>query len=67
MGKDGYHGTAPTDYRNGELRLDSVYMVDFDDTFVDEYVDDWVDPPYLTDDLSKNVLLFVWASIIDAF
>ena len=55
LGKDGFHGTAPTDYRNGEIRLvASVYMGDFDDTVVDEYVEDWADPPYPMDDLRKN-------------
>jgi hypothetical protein len=53
LGWNGMHGTAPTDYRgiNGDGRTQmrlvaSVYMGAFDDSFVDEYVENWQDPPY---------------------
>ncbi|KAL3906768.1 MAG: hypothetical protein SGILL_009141, partial [Bacillariaceae sp.] len=54
LGKDGMHGTAPTDYRDdtggGGVRVVvSVYMADFskDDEDLEQFIKDWVqDPPY---------------------
>lgn len=57
LGKKGYHGTAPTDYRNGDMRIvTSVYMADFDDSLLDLYVDDWMDPPYPRIENLRNAL-----------
>lgn len=62
VGLDGIHGTAPCDYRGtGEMRVvASIYMGDFRDDNVDEYVDAWEDPPYprhpdLRDALTKRI------------
>ena len=59
LGKDGFHGTAPTDYRGlGGMRLvASVYMGDFDDSFVDSYVEEWNDPPYPRRNYLRNALM----------
>lgn len=67
LGKDGIHGTAPTDYRNDEIRIvASVYMGDFDDSFVDEYVDeDWADPPYPMDYLRDALMHRIHWSVSD--
>jgi hypothetical protein len=52
LGKDGMHGTAPTDYRNGgqgNYRIAmSVSMGDFskDDDTVHKFLASWQDPPY---------------------
>ena len=57
LGQDGFHGTAPTDYRNDEIRIvASIYMGDFKDSFVDEYVSDWEDPPYPVENLRDALM-----------
>lgn len=63
LGLDGMHGTAPTDYRGIDGRTQmrlvaSVYMGAFDDTFVDEYVDNWEDPPYPRTENLRNALMY---------
>ncbi|KAL7566803.1 hypothetical protein ACA910_019394 [Epithemia clementina (nom. ined.)] len=54
VGKDGMHGTAPTDYRDGTTGTNtshrvvlSVYMADFTNSkTLRETVQEWADPPY---------------------
>ena len=51
VGKDGLHGTSPTDYRTGEAKsrriVMSVYMGDFSDhETLRLFMNDWEDPPY---------------------